>query len=240
MMLNLLNCLASLISAVGNAIYVEYRPNRSHQLPTSFVIEGRRVIPEYDFQGHSASIEWAMANQGNTTARIAVESPETQDLVWHLHTEAGDCFILLVLPENDAIDHDDDEHDPLLEPDRDCKKLLPHTRMISDFLEMIPPGMNAFVHGLSETVQDVVSFHSATWLSLVACVVLSGWISSRRKRSRRSEGMVRISFFDPERKAEIVELPSQRFPSEALSDVEILRAMERYPEVSSFSLFLTD
>jgi len=107
---------------VGNpsGIYrVQTIPERK---PADLVIDGERALPEFDYQGHSSSIQWAIKKREKPNT-VAIDSCETEGLVWDL-PESSDCYILLRdtgLSEED----EEDEGDQTLNRAIECTKVFP-------------------------------------------------------------------------------------------------------------------
>ena len=51
--------------------------------PADLVIDGERALPEFDYQGHSSSIQWAIKKREKPNT-VAIDSCETEGLVWDL------------------------------------------------------------------------------------------------------------------------------------------------------------
>jgi len=107
---------------VGNpsGIYrVQTIPERK---PADLVIDGERALPEFDYQGHSSSIQWAIKKREKPNT-VAIDSCETEGLVWDL-PESSDCYILLRdtgLSEED----EEDKGDQTLNRAIECTKVFP-------------------------------------------------------------------------------------------------------------------
>jgi len=204
------------------AVYIEYKPYGRESLPTHFVIDGERALPEYDFQGHSSSIQWAIKKREEPNT-VRIESRETEGLVWDL-PESWDCMILVT----DTVESEDEEEDETLSPAIECAKVFPRT----DMFRLLFGLFFLLWTGVLHTVTGIVTLDSVTWTLLGVSILGTAILCSKRP----STGKVRISYFDERKKAEFISLPSGEFPH--YSDRAILSAMEADPDVSSISLFL--
>ena len=218
--MSLFHILALLLfsSSKGTSIvYIQYKPGLNEKLPKFFLISGERANTENDFEDHSS---WAAVENVQYPIDLAVDGKG--GVVWTLETPESDCFRLIT-----AVKDDVDEM-PLEYP-RNCVKVFPR--------RPIPHYIHAFLHGLRETFDEILSLNFVTWISLIVSILMAGKYC---KSPPVSTGRVRVSYFDANRKAELVDLPSPRFPEEFLSEAQIFRAMQRCPEVSSFSLYLVN
>lgn len=203
-------------SSKGTSIvYIQYEPGLDEELPKFFLISGERAVTENDYEGRSS---WAAVKNVQYPIDLAVDGKA--GVVWTLETPESDCF-RLITAEKYAVD------EIFLETPRNCVKVFPR-RPIFQY-------MHAFINGLRETFDEILSLNFMTWIFLIASIFIAAKYCISPPIST---GRVRISYFDAKRKAELVDLPSPRFPEEFLSEAQIFRAMQESPEVSSFSLYL--
>ena len=174
------------------------------------------MIPHFDIQGHSVSVEWPVRNN-ETIIGVDVNTTASWKLVLGTNSSA-DCFILKDELENSEI-QEEEEDDPLLASSRIC------TFVAAERTPWL------FV----EPIRDLVRLDMFTWLMLLVSV-LSAHMLMTRVNKERVVGVVRVSYTDSSKSAEYTALPNPKFPISALTESSIVKKLLETPGYSSFTV----
>ena len=224
--------IAALCGVVRSIIvHIDYHPSRLQPLPRSMCVSGRCVIPHYDIQAHSASVDWFV----NETQVLAVDANATATWNVPVGNTSADCFILIDSDMSKStisqID-DSDEDDPFLTPTAKCVVVVSEER---DSYIVSLLRTNPLLQGLKETLFDVSRFDFRTW-SLLVLSVLSAHFALNRGLRTRPTGVVRVSYTDPNRPTQYVQLPSSKYSKQMLTDEAIIQELIEKPGFSSFTV----
>jgi hypothetical protein len=219
-------------------VHIEYHPSRLQPLPRSICVSSRCMIPHFDIQGHSASVD-LMVNTSNEV-EILVNMTSSR-LRWQLPSgPVPECYILKNPGDAESVpmpDGDEDEDDPLLSNPRECLTVYADVEpsILTLLLKKVADSL-ATLPFLPEALRDLYELNVWTWLLLGACIgfpVLLFRISPKE----RTTGIVRVSYTDPNRRAEYTILPNaSRFPESALQEEAIVNELLNSPGYSSFSI----
>ena len=227
-----------LISAAitaGTIVHIEYQPSLLEPLPRSMCVSGRCVIPHYDIQGHSASVDWYV--NGTQILQVDVNTTALWKFLIDL-SNVSECFTLLNTEKEDEDNSDIEDED--FEISRKCIRVLPEIEenRIIKFIRMKLndfPIINKLIIGFKETIYDITRLDITTW-SLFIVSVISVQLVFRRAIKRRPTGLVRISYTDPRKVTEYITLPSKEYPKEKLSEEAIFEKLLDSSGYSSFTV----
>ena len=239
---------AAVLPNTESLVNIEYRPPVDVPLPVWLCVDSHCVIPHFDIQGHSVSVEWLLNRSTHSSVSVNSTGVPT-GVTWRIpKSSKADCYILtheLLAPSTD------DDDDPLLNPARACEEVIatyPTPRLVTmvcsgmgwignyirRLAEVIATLLVPLITGLTLTATDLASMDIATWSLLLGTLVVSSIIGLWMKPPAVvSTGMVRVGRLDG--RPQFIQLPSAQFPD--LSDAAIHREMAVNPTISSITVF---
>ena len=222
-------------------VHIDYRPSRLVPLPRSICVGSNCMIPHYDIQGHSASVDWYSSGSGGL--EISLKALSGAEETWHIPQSANstNCFILSDRPADEPDDDDDFDYEDL-GPASKCMQVTKQINpsplstlltWLASIREEVPAITGWLISELSSPIYQLAL--------LSALLMVSVWIVFSRSRitRQRVSGLVRVSFTDPRRRSEYTMLPSRKFPEASLTQEAIVRELISKPGYSSFTIIRT-
>ena len=207
-------CMLHVLSQVSliyaSVLHIEYQPSRLRPLPRSMCVEDQCMVPHYDIQGHSASVEWLFTPKSTVHVHVRDDS-------WTIHPVNNTlCYILL----SESADNDDDEEDDFDSP---CIWVLKNTE------PSIFDGI-FFKEFIIEWIPQVALFI----VTVIAVHVVMGLLA---RRKGRVTGLVRVSFVNPKIPTKHYQLPCKDFKD--LEPDAVIKQLLEKPGYSSFTVIKT-
>lgn len=223
--------------AHSTLLHIDYRPSRLVPLPRSICVGSNCMIPHYDIQGHSASVDWYSSVSGGL--EISLKTLSGNEERWFIPPAVNNtsCFILSDRPADEP-DDDDDFDDEDLGPSRKCIQV---TKPINRwYLSKLISGWE-MSQILDLFTSRMISSRENQLLLMSALLLISIWmlLCKFSKTRQRVSGLVRVSYTDPKRRSEYTHLPSRQFSESVLTPESIVRELTSKPGYSSLTIIRT-
>ena len=216
----------------STVLHIEYRPSLFEPLPRAMCVSSRCMIPHFDIQGHSISVEWPAKSPG--VIEVDVNTTASWRVPFGIN-ETADCYILKDSIDSSDLPEDDDD-DPLLASSRKCITIPAEIK--PTFFELLLdrwPVIKHFYIAVKTTLSDLARFDVSTWGFLILSIGSAHLVMKRVGRVTIT-GVVRVSYTDPKKSPEYTALPSSKFSSSSLTEASIIKELLERPGYSSFTV----